>query len=86
MGHGSAADTKPTAKVTGVSDLAYDLMIVLSNKLEGVAAMQEYMRDADEAGDTEVHGCFERLARQEREAIDELRPLLVKHLQQGGGS
>lgn len=85
MGNGSGAADKPTAKLTGVSDVAYDLMIVLTNKLEGVAAMQEYMQDAQEAGDDTVRACFERLAKLDREAIDELRPLLVKHLGQGAG-
>ncbi len=84
MGNGSGVSNKPTAQVTGVSDVAYDLMIVLTNKLEGVAAMQEYMQDAEEAGDADARACFERLAKADREAIDELRPLLVKHLGQGG--
>ena len=84
MGNGSGVSNKPTAQVTGVSDVAYDLMIVLTNKLEGVAAMQEYMQDAEEAGDAEVKACFERLAKLDREAIDELRPLLARHIAQGG--
>ncbi len=84
MGTGSNVANKPTAQVTGVSDVAYDLMIVLTNKLEGVAAMQEYMQDAEEAGDSDARACFERLAKSDREAIDELKPLLVKHLGQGG--
>ncbi len=84
MANGTSVANKPTAQVTGVSDVAYDLMIVLTNKLEGVAAMQEYMQDAEEAGDAEVKACFERLAKLDREAIDELRPLLARHIGKGG--
>lgn len=69
--------------VTGVSDLAYDLMIVLANKLEGIAAMEEYKADADEAGDAAARACFERIQQQDRDAVAELRDLLMAHLQRG---
>lgn len=85
MGSGNG-NGQSTAQMTGVSDIAYDLMIVLTNKLEGVAAMQEYMQDADEGGHGQVRACFEKIARQDRESIDELRTLLVQHLGQGGGN
>ena len=68
-------------RVTGVSNVAYDLMTVLSNKLEGVAAIEEYKLDADAANDAEVRATFERIEQRERESIDELRGLLVGHLQ-----
>jgi hypothetical protein len=68
-------------RVTGVSNVAYDLMVVLTNKLEGVAAMEEYKLDADAAGDSQVRTAFERIAQRDREDIDELRGLLVDHLQ-----
>ena len=68
-------------RVTGVSNVAYDLMTVLSNKLEGVAAIEEYKLDADAANDAEVRAAFERIEQRERESIDELRGLLVGHLQ-----
>jgi hypothetical protein len=67
--------------VTGVSNVAYDLMVVLTNKLEGIAAMEEYKLDADAAGDSGVRTLFERIEQQDRQAIDELRVLLVEHLQ-----
>ncbi len=67
--------------VTGVSNVAYDLMVVLTNKLEGIAAMEEYKLDADVANDAEVRSLFERIEQRDREAIDELRLLLVSHLQ-----
>ncbi len=68
-------------RVTGVSNVAYDLMTVLSNKLEGVAAIEEYKLDADAANDADVRAAFERIEQRERESIDELRGLLVGHLQ-----
>jgi hypothetical protein len=68
-------------RVTGVSNVAYDLMVVLTNKLEGVAAMEEYKLDADAASDSEVRATFERIEQRERQSIEELRGLLLAHLQ-----
>ena len=73
---------KQSEQLTGVSNIAYDLMIVLSNKLEGIAAMEEYRQDAQEAGDTDCGSLFDRLQQQDRQAVDELRTHLLKHLQQ----
>jgi len=68
-------------RVTGVSNVAYDLMVVLTNKLEGVAAMEEYKLDADAANDPEVRAALERIEQRERQSIEELHGLLVAHLQ-----
>jgi hypothetical protein len=68
-------------RVTGVSNVAYDLMVVLTNKLEGVAAMEEYKLDADAAQEPEVRAAFERIEQRERDSIEELRGLLISHLQ-----
>jgi deazaflavin-dependent oxidoreductase (nitroreductase family) len=68
-------------RVTGVTNVAYDLMVVLTNKLEGVAAMEEYKLDADAANDAAVRAAFERIELRERQSIEELRGLLIDHLQ-----
>jgi hypothetical protein len=68
-------------RVTGVSNVAYDLLVVLTNKLEGVAAMEEYKLDANAASEPEVRTAFERIEQRERESIEELRGLLLGHLQ-----
>ena len=60
-------------RVSGVPNVAYDLMVVLTNKLEGIAALEEYKLDADEAGDQEVRAAFEQLERRMREDVDQLR-------------
>ena len=73
---------KQSEQLTGISNIAYDLMIVLSNKLEGIAAMEEYRQDAQEAGDIDCSSLFDRLQQQDRQAVDELRTHLLKHLQQ----
>lgn len=67
-------------RISGISNVAYDLMTVLSNHLEGIAAIQEYKIDADEANDTEVSAVFDRIEKLYQSSIDELRALLVKRL------
>lgn len=79
MDHGEAKVR--SEQVTGVSNVAYDLMVVLTNKLEGVAAMEEYKLDADAAQEPAIRAAFERIEQRERESIEELRGLLIAHLQ-----
>ena len=76
-----AVAKRRSEQVTGVSNVAYDLMAVLTNKLEGVAAMEEYKLDADTANDPEVRAAFERIEQRERQSIEGLRGLLLTHLQ-----
>ena len=66
--------------VSGVSNVAYDVMVTLSNHLEAIAALQEYKIDADEANDSEVTAVFEKIERRYQEGVEELRNLLVKRL------
>lgn len=64
--------------VSGVSNVAYDLMSVLTNKLEGIAAMEQYKQDA--LGDQEVLDCFNALEQQARQDVDKLRQLVTNRL------
>lgn len=68
-------------QVTGVTNVAYDLMVVLTNKLEGIAAMEEYKLDADAAHEPVIRAAFARIEGRERESIEELRGRLIEHLQ-----
>ena len=66
--------------VSGVSNVAYDLISVLNNKLEAIAALQQYKQDAQ--GDQDVLQCFEQLEQQARQDVDQLRQLVVSRLGQ----
>lgn len=72
------SEKRNAENVTGVSNVAYDLMSVLTNKLEGIAAMEQYKRDAQ--GDQDAMECLEQIERQDREQIDKLRQLVVSRL------
>jgi hypothetical protein len=69
-----------TEAISGVSNVAYDLMSVLTNKLEGIAAIEQYKQDAQ--GDQEVLQCFEQLEERARQDVDTLRQLVVSRLGQ----
>jgi hypothetical protein len=69
-----------TEPISGVSNVAYDLMSVLTNKLEGIAAIEQYKQDAQ--GDQEALACFERIERQDRQDVDWLRQLVTSRLGQ----
>jgi len=67
-------------RVSGVSNVAYDLMVVLSNHLEGIAAIQEYKIDSNDAGYSNVTTVFDHFEQRYQESIGELRTLLQSRL------
>ena len=69
-----------TEHVSGVSNVAYDVMALLYNKLEAVAAIEEYKLDADDAGDQEFSALLDQLEQQDSQYVDRLRRLLVQRL------
>jgi hypothetical protein len=68
-------------QISGVSNVAYDLMAVMTNKLEGIAAMEEYKLDAEDAGDQQVVSLLNDLQRQETSDVDKIKGLLLQRLQ-----
>lgn len=80
-----ATDQKKRAQnVTGVSNVTYDLTALFHNKLEGMAALQTYQTDADEAGDTEVAAVLQQLEQTARADVEKIRGLLARRLSSGG--
>lgn len=67
-------------ETTGVSNVTYDLISTVHNKLQAVAAMEGYRRDAEKAGDREVIDCFDRIIDRESEDLGQLRDLLAARL------
>ncbi len=64
--------------LSGVSNVAFDLLTILENKLQGVAAMEEYLLDC--GGDAEVRALLQDLQRREVEDVARVKSLLVKRL------
>lgn len=73
------AETKRQAeRVSGVPNVTYDLIAVLHNELEGIAALEQYKQDAQ--GDQEVLSFLNQLEQQETEHVNKLRDLLSRRL------
>lgn len=71
---------RATEHITGVSNVAYDLTVVLTNKLPGIAAIEEYKLDAETAGDKEARSFFERIEQRDQQDVEELRELVCRRL------
>ena len=67
-------------RVSGVSNVAYDLLTILQNKLTAVAAMEEYKTDAQEQGDKDALELLSQLERRESEDIAQLKRIVAARL------
>jgi hypothetical protein len=67
-------------QISGVSNVAYDLLTILQNKLQAISALEEYKIDAQQAGDQEVLNLLAQLEQREREDVDKLKGLTVQRL------
>lgn len=67
-------------QVTGVSNVTYDVLAVLTSALEGSAALEIYKQDAQKVGDRDALELFERIQQHEVEEINELKNFLKKRM------
>lgn len=67
--------------VTGVSNVTYDMLAILTSALEGCAALEMYKQDAQKAGDRDALELFEHIQEHEVEEINQLKRFLKKRLQ-----
>jgi hypothetical protein len=68
------------AKASGVSDLAFDLLTLLQNKLQAIAAIEVYKQDARAAEHHHVLDFLERCEEADRRAVEELRAMVAHQL------
>src|SRR6266536_855876 len=69
-----------TENITGVSNVAYDLRVVLTNKLQGIAAIEEYKTDAEAADDHEVRAFLDKIEQRDQQDVEELREFVCHRL------
>jgi len=74
------AKREAAPRVSGISNLAYDLTALLHNKLKGVAAFEEYKQDARDAGDQEALTLLEHLEQRAVEDAHRLKDILCQRL------
>jgi rubrerythrin len=66
---------------TGTPDLTYDLVSILYHALQGAEIYEEYVSDAEEAGNQELAQFFREVHQEERQRADRAKQLLTRHLQ-----
>jgi Mg2+ and Co2+ transporter CorA len=67
-------------QVSGVSNLAADLITLLHNKLDAIAALERYQQDAQ--GNQDVSQYFTELQQAEAQAVQRLKALVAQQLGQ----
>jgi bacterioferritin (cytochrome b1) len=75
--------TKTPAKKPPMSNLSYDVLTVLQNKLEAVAAYESYLKDCHEAGDTECQKLVAELKADDERHVGLLRQELERMVRAG---
>jgi hypothetical protein len=69
---------KSSEQVSGVSNLAFDMLTLLHNKLEGIAALEAYKADAQ--GNQEATALLDQLQQVAVQDVAKIKPLLVQEL------
>ena len=77
------AERRDTERASGVPNVTFDLIAVIHNKLEAIAAYEVYKEDAREAGHGQAETFFDQCQRFDRAAVQQLRELLAQDLQVG---
>ena len=72
-----------TAEHVPLNNLNYDLLTVLQNKLEAVAAYEVYLKDCEKSGDKECHKLVAELRRDDERHIERLRAELERIVREG---
>lgn len=66
-----------------LSNLNYDLLTILQNKLEAIAAYDVYLRDCREAGQHDCHELVAELKRDDERHVEYLRAKLEQVVREG---
>jgi hypothetical protein len=74
------AERRNAERISGVSNLTYDLISLLHNKLEAISAYDVYRQDARDARNEQVAALFDYCLAKDRAIVDRLRALLVEQL------
>lgn len=72
-----------TAEHVPLSNLNYDLLTVLQNKLEAVAAYDLYLKDCQKSGDKECQQLVTELKRDDERHVELLRKELERIVREG---
>lgn len=66
-----------------MTNLSYDIVTVLQNKLEAVAAYEAYLKDCKESGDTACQKLVAELKKDDERHVSQLRAELERMIKEG---
>jgi hypothetical protein len=66
---------------TGVPDPVYDIVSMLYHALEGGTSLEQYIRDAQQAGDNDLVAFFQKSHQDYRQCAQQAQQLLAQRLQ-----
>lgn len=66
---------------TGASNIVYDVVSVLYHSLESASTTQQYIRDAQQAGNNDLVNFFQQVEKVNRQCADQAQQLLAQQLQ-----
>ncbi len=69
---------KQSEQTSGVSNVGYNLLTLLHNKLEGIAALEAYKADAQ--GNQEISSMLDELQQTAVQEVARLKPLVMQEL------
>jgi len=61
-----------------LSDLSYDIITLLQSKLEAVDIYDQFIEDAEEAGDAQAQQLFEQIKQQDEQHVEALTAALER--------
>ncbi|MEO7002066.1 MAG: hypothetical protein ABI068_09595 [Ktedonobacterales bacterium] len=67
----------------GLSDISYDIVTALQNKLDAVTVYDQYIEDCQQAGNQQCQQLFEQMKQQDEQQVEQLRSALEQMVQQG---
>jgi rubrerythrin len=71
---------KESTSKTGTSDVTYDLVSILYHALQGAETYDQYIKDAEHGGDSELAKFFQDTKEENSRRAERAKQLLVKHL------
>lgn len=69
-------------KSTGASNIEFNLVAEMHALLKGNAALEQYIEDARQAGETELESCFRQIHDQNKQNVSTLRRLIGQRFSQ----
>lgn len=78
---GQAGMTGATGQTgTGASNIVYDVVSVLYHSLESASTAQQYIRDAQQAGNNDLVNFFQQVQQVNRQCADQAQQLVAQQL------